>query len=146
MNEVLQHNYKDVPHLQSIAAIPQIIEKSILIASEDNRDKLKNPNVVEMQHYVCGLKIGTEDYTVHALVAVDKDGNRYYDHNLVQIEKGKLLDHISGKAVITGFGTTPGTEPTTNSERKVNSLISILQINPEEVLNASLSVPFTAKN
>ena len=58
-------------------------------------------------------------------IAVDSRGNRYYDHNLTHIEKGKLLDHISGKAVIDGFGTTPGTKPTT--ERKVSKLISILQ-------------------
>ena len=92
--------------------------------------------ISEYQHYVCGLKIGNEDYTVHALVAVDNVGNRYYNHNLVQIEKGKLLDHVNGKAVIEGFGTTPSTELTTNSERKVNSLLSILQINPEEISRA----------
>ena len=51
-------------------------------------------------------------------MAIDLNGDRYYDHNLTRIEKGKLLDHISGKAVIEGFGTTPGTKPTTNSERK----------------------------
>ena len=51
-------------------------------------------------------------------------------------EKGKLLDHISGKAVIEGFGTTPSTKLTTNSERKVNTLLSILQTNPEEIAEA----------
>lgn len=137
IKEVLQHNYKDMPHLQSIAAIPQIIEKSIYIDSEENTDKNTNPDVTEVQHYVCGLKIGNEDYTVHALIFVDNKGNKYYDHNLVQIEKGKLLDHVSGQAVIKGFGTTPGTKPTTNSERKVNNLISILQTNPEEISSAS---------
>ena len=45
VNEVLQHNYKDQEHLKSIAAIPQIIEKSIYIGSEANMDQIKNPNV-----------------------------------------------------------------------------------------------------
>jgi len=49
------------------------------------------------------------------------------------LEKGKLLDHKSGKAVIEGFGTTPGTKPTTNSEHKVSKLVSILQTNPQEI-------------
>lgn len=49
------------------------------------------------------------------------------------MEKGKLLDHKSGKAVIEGFGTTPGTKPTTNSEHKVSKLVSILQTNPQEI-------------
>ena len=41
IKEVLQHNYKDMPHLQSVAAIPQIIEKSIFIDSVPNADKKK---------------------------------------------------------------------------------------------------------
>lgn len=63
------------------------------------------------------------------------NGERYYDHKLSHIEKGKLLDHISGKAVEDGFGTTPGTKPTTNSERKFNRLVSILQINSSKIVD-----------
>ena len=69
-----------------------------------------------------------------------RTGNRYYDHNLVQIEKGKLLDHVSGKAVIDGFGTTPSTKLTTNSKRKVNNLLSILQTNPEEITVSGIEI------
>lgn len=114
INEVLQHNYKDDSHILSVAAIPQIIEKSIYIDREPNKDTTKNPDVVEYQHFVGGLKIGGEDYTVHSLEAVDKHGNRYYDHNLTHIEKTKLLDSIERQAVKgQGFDTTSGTEPTT---------------------------------
>lgn len=114
INEVLQHNYKDDSYILSVAAIPQIIEKSIYIDREPNKDTTKNPDVVEYQHFVGGLKIGGEDYTVHSLVAVDKHGNRYYDHNLTHIEKTKLLDSIERQAVKgQGFDTTSGTEPTT---------------------------------
>ena len=134
INEVLQHNYKDVEHLQSIAAIPQIIENSIYIDSRENVDREKNPDVVEYQYYVCGLNIGGKDYTVRSTVAVDKNGNRYYDHKLTNIEKGKLLDIINEQAAKNdGFGTTPGTKPTTvNSYGKDNVLISILQTNGQE--------------
>lgn len=52
------------------------------------------------------------------------------------MKKGKLLDHKSGKAVIEGFGTTPGTKPTTNSEHKVSKFVSILQTNPQEIAEA----------
>lgn len=128
---MLQHNYKDVAHIQSIAAIPQIIENSIYIESQPNKDVEKNPDVAEYQCYVCGLKIGSEEYTVLAKVAVDKNGNRYYDHNLTAIAKGKLIDIANNdqSAVTSGFGTTPDTESTTNSRRKYKELISILQIN-----------------
>lgn len=129
VKEVLQHNYKDIPHLQSVAAIPQIIENSIFIDEVENYDKDKNPNVESYQHYVCGMKIGDVDYTVHSIVAVDQNGDRYYDHNLTQVEKRKLLDIATSQAVEgNGFGTTPDTKSTTNSERKYNELLNLLQI------------------
>lgn len=134
INEVLQHDYKDVEHLQSVAAIPQIIENSIYIDSRENTDKEKNPNVAEYQYYVCGLKIGNTDYTVRSTIAVDNKGNRYYDHKLTSIEKGKLLDQINDQAAKNiGFGTTPGTKPTTdNSLGKDKVLVSLLQTNDQE--------------
>ncbi len=136
INEVLQHDYKDVEHLQSIAAIPQIIENGIYIASEINEDVEKNPNVSEYQHFVCGLRIGGEDYTVRSVYAVDKNGDRYYDHKLTHIEKGKLLDSLVGitnpgfsqATDEVGFGTTPGTKPTTDvSDGKDKKLISLIK-------------------
>ena len=138
INEVLQHNYKDIPHIQSVAAIPQIIEKSIFIDSEPNNAVEKNPSVVSYDHYVCGLRIGDADYTVHALIAMDSKGNRYYDHNLVQIEKKKLLDEIQQATSIGDFGTTPDTKSTiSNSDRKVTKLYSILQTNSSKCVDAN---------
>lgn len=136
INEVLQHNYKDAEHLQSIAAIPQIIVNSIFVEEVPNKDTSKNPDVVAYQHYVCGLKIGNTDYTVHSLVAVDKKGDRYYDHNLIHIEKIKLLDIVQRQAVNEiGFGTTPDTESTTNFDYKYNALLSILQTNSSKIVD-----------
>ena len=135
LHEVLQHNYKDREHIQSIAAIPQIIENSIYIDSEANKDIAKNPSVTEYQHYVCGLNIGGTDYTVLATVAVDKDGSRYYDHNLTRIEKGKLLDQIKGQAVNReSFDAMSGTNPTTLSG-KDKRLISILQTDSSKAVD-----------
>ena len=136
INEVLQHNYKDVPHILSVAAIPQIIKKSIYISSEPNNDTVKNPDVVEYQHFVCGLKIGNEDYTVHSLIAVDRSGDRYYDHNLTNVEKTKLLDRINSQAgFVQGFDTTSGTEPTTFDGYKGKKLAKLLQIDSSKVVD-----------
>jgi hypothetical protein len=44
---------------------------------------------------VAGLKIGGEDYTVKAVIATDRDGNRYYDQALAALEKRKLLDEAA---------------------------------------------------
>ncbi|MEE6076315.1 hypothetical protein [Avibacterium paragallinarum] len=49
-----EHDYKDPDHLQSIAAIPQIIENAIYVDTLPNEDKEKHPNI---QRY---------DYTVKA--------------------------------------------------------------------------------
>lgn len=139
INEVLQHNYKDAAHLQSVAAIPQIIENGIYIESQPNKDTDTNPDVKEYQMFVCGLKIGGEDYTVLAKVAVDSKGNRYYDHNLVSVEKGKLIDIANNEqsAISSGFGTTPDTKSTTNSQRKYKELVSILQTNSSKIVDAN---------
>ena len=112
VNELLQHdlNEDNNAQLQSVAALPKIIEEGIYIDSEPNRDTDKNPNVAEYQHYVCGLKINGEDYTVHSIVAVDNKGDRYYDHKLSHIEKGRLLDFIEAKQPAEQIlATTPGT-------------------------------------
>lgn len=92
--EILEHDYKDREHLQSIAAIPQIIKNSIYISSEKNEDAKKHPNVEKYEYYLCGLKISNEDYTVKAVVAKTLDGKRYYDHKLTNIEKGLLIETI----------------------------------------------------
>lgn len=127
LNEVLKHDYKNEEHIKSIAAIPQLIENGILIAEVPNEDKPKNPTVSYYQHYVCGLKIGDSEYTVHALIAVDAKGDRYYDHNLISIEKENLLNLLSQAENNNGFGTTPDTKSTTITGHKFNKLISILQ-------------------
>ena len=62
-----------------------------------------------------------------AKIAVDKNGDRYYDHNVVYVSKEKLINttnHVLS-ASENGFGTTPDTKSTTNSQRKYNELISI---------------------
>ncbi|MBR3645781.1 MAG: hypothetical protein IKN54_05130, partial [Lachnospiraceae bacterium] len=98
--EILEHDYKDLEHLQSIAAIPEIIKNSIFIYSCNNEDKTKNPNVLKFEYYLCGLKIGSVDYTVKAVITNTIDGKRYYDHKLTNIEKVKLLDVLKEISVL----------------------------------------------
>nr|WP_272903541.1 LPD38 domain-containing protein [Neisseria lisongii] len=91
VKEVLQHDYKDPDHLQSIAAIPQIIENAVYIDTLPNDDKAKRPDINSYDYYLAGLKIGNDDYTVRAAIANSNMGERYYDHKLTDIEKGDLL-------------------------------------------------------
>ncbi len=129
IREILQHDYKDSEHLQSIAAIPQIIEKSVFIDELPNEDKQHYPDVKSFRYYVCGLKIGGTDYTVKAVVAEQNNGTRYYDHRLTDIEKGKLLSIVPTIQKAGIDGTLP------NSVYKDKRLFSILQTNSSKVVD-----------
>ena len=94
IREILQHDYKDKEHLQSIAAIPRIIEDSIFIDELPNEDVGKYPGIKSFSYYVCELKIGGSNYTVKAVIANQYNGIRYYDHRLSSIEKSELLSII----------------------------------------------------
>ncbi len=130
VKEVLNHDYKDVEQLQSIAAIPQIIEESIYIDSMNNNDLTTNKDVSKYHYYVCGLNINSDNYTVRAVVAEQPNGDRYYDHKLSKIEKGSLIDSLSGI-------TTPGfsQKGSLSTDLKDKKLFSILQTNASKVVD-----------
>ena len=132
IKEILNHDYKDKEQIQSIAAVPKIIENSIFIDEVPNEDVKKNPNISSYRYYVCGLKIGGEDYTVRAAIAVNKDGSRYYDHKLSKIEKGKLLI-LSG---LSSMGEShPADKEISLSDIKDKRLSSIIQINSSKIVD-----------
>ncbi len=129
IREILQHDYKDIEHLQSIAAIPKIIENSVFIDELLNEDADKYKGVKSFSYYVCGLKIGNENYTVKAVIANQSNGERYYDHRLSRIEKGELLSILPTiqKAGIEGNSPL--------SDFKDKRLLSLLQVNSSEVVD-----------
>ena len=129
MREILQHDYKDIEHLQSIAAIPQIIEKAIFVDEAPNEDAERYPGIKSFRYYVCGLKIGNTYYTVKAVVAVQNNGDRYYDHKLSSIEKGKLLSIIP---TIQKAGIENNLPPSVGKDKR---LLSILQTNSSKVVD-----------
>lgn len=149
LKEVLQHDINDIAHLKSVAAIPGILENSIYIETVENEEVEKNPNVSRYHYYVCGLKIGDTDYTVKAVVAEQNNGNRYYDHKLTEIEKGKLLDELAqlNQTSPSGLSSTGELEETEQSrpaasrgetqsspvsQHKDTRLMSILKTNDKE--------------
>lgn len=135
--EILQHNYKDVEHIQSIAAIPQIIEESIYIDTISNEDMTKHPNVLSYDYYVCGLNIGGEEYTVKAVVSNMSDGSRYYDHKLTNIEKGRLIDMINKAPESSVSISTQTPESSAFSKSKDKRLELIIQTNSSKIVDAN---------
>ena len=157
LREILQHDFLDIEHIQSIAAIPQIIENAIFITTEDNKDKNNYPNVVNFQHYLCGLKIGNVDYTVRAVIALHSNGERYYDHKLTSIEKGKLVElALNGLASpeLSSLEEREDSEllqPTNENRETIESsvsgykdkhLFSILQTNSSKILKNGVPMVF----
>lgn len=122
ITEILRHDYKNPEHLQSIAAIPQIIENAVYIDTLPNEDLAKNGDVQGYEYYVSGLNIGGMDYTVRAAVAVSRNGNRYYDHKLTQIEKGNLLSLLDR---VSTTGASESKSPLSDIDDK--RLLQILQ-------------------
>ncbi|WP_454895320.1 ADP-ribosyltransferase-containing protein [Alloprevotella tannerae] len=133
-NKVTSHGMNNKAHLQSIAIIPQLIRHAIFVEERPNE---KNNNKYDSyRYYVCGLKIGTTDYTVKLTIGV-KSGKKYYDHALTEIEKGELLDRINDQADKKGFTTTGGAplQSYALSIGKDTKLVSILQTNSSKVFD-----------
>jgi hypothetical protein len=137
LKEVLQHDYQDTEHIQSIAAIPQIIENAIFIVELSNEDIQKHPTINGYRYYVCGLKIGYENYIVKSVICIMNDGHKYYDHRLTHIEKGKLLDLMNANqktSIENSNGlTSPSSFSNENSLYKDKRLFSILQIKCQKI-------------
>lgn len=135
-NKVTSHSMGNEAHLKSIVVIPRIIKSSVFV--EERSNEKDNDKYDSYRYYVCGLKIGGEDYTVKMTVGV-KQGKKYYDHALTQVEKGKLLDLIGQAVSGEGFTTTEGAPMPSSalSEYKDKKLLSILQTNSSKVVDGN---------
>lgn len=132
VKEILHHDYKNVEHLQSVAAIKDIIENSIFIASAPNNDNKINTD--HFDYYVCGLKIGGKDYTVKAVITTLPDGTRYYDHKLTKLEKGNLIDAINKApdSASNPISNESSAKPSAISDSKDIRLFDILKMSEQE--------------
>ncbi|MBQ8051630.1 MAG: hypothetical protein IJ197_08690 [Bacteroidaceae bacterium] len=128
--KVTSHSMGNEAHLKSIAAIPQLLKNAIYITELPNE---KGNGKYDMyRYYVCGLRIGGEDYTAKIVIGVDANGKKFYDHSLTEIEKGKLIDEVGALST-----TLPSdNESSSISVSKDTKLLSILQTNPEEIARA----------
>lgn len=120
IEEVSHHGMTDAAHVKSLFAIPRMLRKAIYI---DEQKNIKGKRVFDSyRYYVCGLKINGEDYTAKIVAGV-KDGQRYYDHRLTQIEKGAAIEKAES------FRMTAASNNAPESDSKVMTLERILQMN-----------------
>ena len=121
IEKVTSHSIGNKAHMQSLVAIPQLIENATFI--EERPNEKANGKYDSYRYYVCGLKIGGVDYTVKVTIGV-KQGKKYYDHALTEIEKGNLIEEIAN-----GFTTTVDAPVPSSAVSKDTKLLSILQVN-----------------
>lgn len=85
----------DPYQVEALTFIPDILNNGRFISHEKNEDVITHPEIKSYDYVICGLKINNEDFTAKSVIANDNNGNRYYDHQLSKIEKGKLLDVLN---------------------------------------------------
>ena len=68
--------------VRTVPAIPSLIRKAALTASEP--EKGGDPNIEAVETYNAALQIDGEPYQAIMTVKVYQDGRRYYDHGLVK--------------------------------------------------------------
>lgn len=60
----VQEVLRNIEQLQSIAAIPKIIENVVYVVTLMNEEISKNQDIKDYEYYLAGLNIGSIDYTV----------------------------------------------------------------------------------
>lgn len=68
--------------IKSIPAIPDLLERSNLVATSP--DKRGDPNILAVETYEARLQLAGETHKVILTVKAYQDGRRYYDHGLVK--------------------------------------------------------------
>ncbi len=128
--EVTSHNRFDETHLKSIASIPDLLSNAIFIEEQPSINA--NSKYDSYRYYVVGTKIDGVDYTAKVVIGV-KQGKKYYDHRLTEIEKTKLIDIINQPA--SDFTSAGNASLPPYITIKDTRLISILQTNSSKVVD-----------
>ncbi len=108
-------------HLLSVSKIPEIIENSIYVNFLPNEDPKNEGKIETFDYYFIGLKIDGKDYTAKVVVAKNADGQKYYDHALSKIEKGKLIWHLN-KSLSRGSDASKSL-PFNTRDKRIYSLL-----------------------
>ena len=127
INEVASHGSMDEAHLESLSAIPSMIENSIFIDEIPNAKG--NDKYDSYRYYVCGIIIDGQEYTAKIVIGVKGD-SKYYDHRLSNITKGSLIDTLNRLS-----NSVDVTKEPSLFDVKDTKLVSILQTDSSKVVD-----------
>ena len=128
--EVTSHSRTDEAHLKSISAIPDMLKHAIFIDEMPNAKG--NSKFDSYRYYAVGLNIDGVPYTAKIVIGV-KQGKKYYDHRLTQLEKTRLIDEINQSA--RDFTSEGNASIPPYVEAKDTRLISLLQTNSSKIVD-----------
>ena len=99
INEIDRHNFFTKGHIEAVQEIDKLIKESIYIGSEKNEDN-RDPTLKEFFYFSRGIKINNENYTAKCVFVLNNKNELYYDQNLSEIEKGKIIETILNKNML----------------------------------------------
>lgn len=99
-----------VSKIQSMAALPGLIEQAILGHSEANRNKERDPFTRQVHTLYAPVEIAGQDYLARLVVKESANGHLFYDHDLSDVVEAKRPDNssaVSTPASNAGADRTP---------------------------------------
>ena len=130
-NEIKTHDIFKDASVEAIEYIPDFINKGIFVSSEKNEDIITHADIDKYEYLLSGLNVSGEDYTVKSVIAVQKNGDKYYDQRLSKIEKGRLLSDLTKLHKLESLNNLPY-----NIEDK--RLLRICQVSQRPYLDENL--------
>ncbi|MGE8688640.1 MAG: LPD38 domain-containing protein [Achromobacter sp.] len=99
-----------ISKIQSMAALPGLIEQAVLGHSEANRNKQRDPFTSQVHTLYAPVEIAGQDYLARLVVKESANGHLFYDHDLSDVVEAKRPDNssaVSTPASKAGADRTP---------------------------------------
>lgn len=107
INKTTSHAAKP-EQAQSIVALPELIKHAVRVSTDANRDAASRVDVPWVHTFYAPLTIGDTDYLVKLVVKETRQGQKFYDHDLTEIEepaKSSADAHLPKEGAATGNST-----------------------------------------
>ncbi|MGZ9893017.1 LPD5 domain-containing protein [Bordetella bronchiseptica] len=88
-----------ISKIQSMAALPGLIEQAILGHTEPNRNKQRDPFTSQVHTLYAPVEIGGQDYLARLVVKESANGHLFYDHDLSDVVEAKRPDNTSAVSI-----------------------------------------------
>ncbi|MFY2835820.1 LPD38 domain-containing protein [Achromobacter xylosoxidans] len=88
-----------ISKVQSMVALPGLIEQAILGHSEANRNKQRDPFTSQVHTLYAPVEIAGQDYLARLVVKENANGHLFYDHDLSDVVEAKHPDNTSAVSI-----------------------------------------------